>query len=332
MEAAVRVEIDSCPLGFETDCPQALASLDGLLRQTFSGRYYGYSLGPPRESEQLPVLRYVDRGALYEANYDAAADVCIFNAPWSEIRSSTLIAMWLHLLAELVRQRRGEYLLHASAVERDGRAVVLVGEGGAGKTICALDLCRHYGFRLYANNRVKIALSDGQARLLKGDALFRLRYSSVRQYDEALARRFFGTGTGDVPAWERKQDVEPAELGIELASPAPSVAALVLLTLDAESGAGIVRPVEPDSTTHDAFEAMAHLSHAMSALIRGASFVPLLNGQGFREIFVPCLDRPEFVRHRVALLQGLFAGAQVVRIRAPLQRSVVAIQQIFDRR
>jgi hypothetical protein len=328
---AVRVEIDSSPMTFETDCAPAMASLDSLLCQTFSGRYYSYALGPVRDPETLPVLRYLD-SATYETSYDATADVFIFRAPWAEVRSSTLIPVWLHLLAELVRQRRGEYLLHASAVERDGDAIVLVGEEGAGKTTCALDLCRQHGFRLYANNRLKIALVDGQLRLLKGDAVFRLRYSSVRKYDEQLAERFFGSGPGEQPAWECKLEVEPGVLGIEVASPTPRVAALVMIRLDAESGAGVVRRVESDSRSHDAFEALAHLSHAMSVLIRGASVVPLLNGQGFREIFVPCLDRPEFVQRRVALLRALFATGAVLRIRAPLDRSVEEIVRLFDAR
>ncbi len=326
---AVRVEIDSCAVRFETDCPPALQSLDGLLREVFTGRYFEFAVAPADLRERLPILRYLDR-ASYETVYEAEADVCTFQAPWADIQGSTLLAMWLHLLSELVRQRRGEYLLHASAVVRQGRAVVLFGHGEAGKTICALDLCLRHGFELFANNRVKVGVGDGGVQLLKGDPVFRLRFSSLVQYSEPLAQQLFAGTAVDQPAWQRKQTVDPEVLGVRVASTRPRVSAFVLLTLDAESNPSFVQEIRTDARSHDAFFAMADVARGISDLIRGASFVPLLDGHGFRDVYVPCLNSPELVRCRVAFMKTLFFTSHVLKIRAPLNQAVATILQSFD--
>lgn len=328
---AIRVEIDSCAVRFETDCLAALESLDTLLRQTFHGRYFDYRVAPVVADERLPSLRFLDR-AEFHTTYDAETDVCVFCAPWVAISGSSLLAMWLHLLSELVRQRRGEYLLHASAVVRDDNAIVLFGQGESGKTIGALDLCLRHGFRLFANNRVKVGFGNGGLRLIKGDAVLRLRYSSLREYNEPLAQRIFEGTAADMPAWDRKQTIDPQVLGIKVADATPRVAAFILLTLDRGSDAGVVTELSSDATSHDAFVAMSDVSQEISRLIRGSSFIPLVNGSGFRDIYVPCFDSPHLVRQRVAFLETLFTTSRVVKVRAPLERAISSIVRYFEGR
>ena len=325
---AARIEIDFCPIRFETDCTPALQSMGSLLSNVFSGRYFQHALAPIDPAEKLPTLRYLDRSA-YASDYDSDRDVCVFEAPWAEVGRSTLLAMWLHVLSELVRQRRSEYLLHASAVALDGKAIVLLGGGEAGKTIGALELCMRHGFELFANNRVKLGAADGRIRLLRGDPLFRLRYSSVLKYDPALARTIFPEAAGGEPAWHRKCDVTPSQLGIGTPARLPRLAVFVLLKLESDGSENVVRRIRADSLTHDAFVAMSDISREICHLLRGTSFVPLVNGSGFRDVFVPCLDTPELTRRRVDFLRTLFAGTHVLTVRAGLRPAIEAILQGF---
>src|SRR5271155_859550 len=97
---AVRVEIDSCELCFETDCAAAMERLDDMCRRTFVGGYYSYCIRLSDGSLsdggcQAPTFRYLDRGA-YHTSYHAQEDLCTFEAPWTDIAGTTLLAVWLH--------------------------------------------------------------------------------------------------------------------------------------------------------------------------------------------------------------------------------------------
>jgi hypothetical protein len=71
----------------------------------------------------------------------------------------------IELIRSLVlrnEENTGVVMLHAAVVELDGRAVVVVGPKGAGKTSAALELVLHHGGRM---------LSGDKALLLPGDTL-----------------------------------------------------------------------------------------------------------------------------------------------------------------
>jgi hypothetical protein len=85
----------------------------------------GYDLGVPR------VLR---------AHVDAAAsEVTVTSVPGAEPATVQLVLSGL--IMAVVLSIRGHTLLHASAVERDGRALAVVGRSGAGKSTLAGMLC-----------------------------------------------------------------------------------------------------------------------------------------------------------------------------------------------
>jgi len=325
---AVSVEIDSCDLRFETDCVAALERLENMCQRTFGGGFYRYSITRSGGPGGAPIFRYLDRSA-YRTTYHEPEDLCIFEAPWADIASTTLLAVWLHFLAELVRQRRGEYLLHASAVARGGRAIVLFGPGESGKTVCALDLCLRRGFQLFANNRIRATARDGCVQLLEGDARFNLRFSSLWEYSESLCRSVFPDAPELEPWCQKKKVIEPGSLGVQVAPPRPQAVVFIWIKLDADKHNASVDEISPASSSHEAFWAKADLYQEMSALIRGVKFIPLVESRGFQQIFVPSLDNPELVSGRVRFLVNLFATARVARMRASLATSVGAIERLF---
>ena len=64
------------------------------------------------------------------------------------------------LTVELQKRRSDLYFLHAAALERDGRAVLLVAESGAGKSTTAWGLL-HHGFRYASDELAPVDLSTG---------------------------------------------------------------------------------------------------------------------------------------------------------------------------
>lgn len=62
------------------------------------------------------------------------------------------------LAAALVRHLRGETSVHASAVERNGRALAFLGASGAGKSTLAAWMCHRRGWSLVADDIARIVV------------------------------------------------------------------------------------------------------------------------------------------------------------------------------
>lgn len=102
------------------------------------------------------------------------------------------------LVNALLRHARGELTLHASAVERDGRALLCVGDSGAGKSSLAFAACRLDGVNLVSDDTAALLLRNGIAEIeptedvcwLSGEALALTSASHVaRKAPVATARR-----------------------------------------------------------------------------------------------------------------------------------------------
>jgi hypothetical protein len=117
------VIINSTPVGFETACGAAFRFVSELDALFPGARTYTMASFPSRV---LPLVRYVDHPN-WEVSYDADEAVLLVTAPWPQVLGSNLLRLCLWHASELARQTRGEYFLHASAVVRDNRAIVLSG-------------------------------------------------------------------------------------------------------------------------------------------------------------------------------------------------------------
>ena len=72
---------------------------------------------------------------------------------------------------------RGELTLHASAVERDGRAVALVASSGGGKSTLAAMMCTA-GAQLVTDDVLRVEIDGDDARCHRGAGILRLRPGS----------------------------------------------------------------------------------------------------------------------------------------------------------
>lgn len=80
--------------------------------------------------------------------------------PWTLFPEMVLHLYLLIPLLELALWRRGHFLFHSAAVERDGKACLIAGRGGAGKTTFVMELLRK-GWRLLGDDLV--ILGPGKA-------------------------------------------------------------------------------------------------------------------------------------------------------------------------
>lgn len=145
------------PVGFRigSDWPAPVAALEDLYRD-----YPGPADGIPDFNVRLFAARPWRRWIRPSVNI--AGDFVIPDAAPLPLAHGLLAAEMGMNLQMALGQRR-YLLLHASGVERDGRALLMTGESGAGKsTLAALLMAR--GWRLLGDEFVLVDLATGMVR------------------------------------------------------------------------------------------------------------------------------------------------------------------------
>jgi hypothetical protein len=99
----------------------------------------------------------------------------------------------------------GYHVYHGSAVERNGRAVVFLGNGGAGKSTLALGLVMMKNYRLIGDDVICISRSpDGRHMLLRGVTLsFKIRTEIFGTKDESRSTYPLSPSVGAVTKGKR---------------------------------------------------------------------------------------------------------------------------------
>jgi hypothetical protein len=222
-----------------------------------------------------------------------------------------------YLALESQMNRRGLITLHCAAVERDGRAVLLLGHAGAGKTSAALLLCREQGFRLLGNDLVVVGGVD-EARAVAGTTHLRLRRSAVERCIPALLG-LFGKATGD--PWREKTDVTPEQAGISLGIAPAQVGAVVFVRVEEDYSQVVAS--DGQSLVH-----RLNLYENSLRYARGASTPWLLGADHRFGPFVPSFDSAAAHAARTATLERLMACSWYVAGPARLVAAHIAGQLI----
>ena len=109
-------------------------------------------------------------------------------------------------LIELVRntvlgneENHGVVMLHAAVVELDGRAVVIVGHKGAGKTSSALELILHHGGRMLSGDKALLLPGGDTVRVAGWPDWPHVGLGTLTRFPRLLDR--FGLGPSAEQAW-----------------------------------------------------------------------------------------------------------------------------------
>ena len=152
-----------------------------------------------------------------------------------------LLAAEMGMNLQMALAQRRYLLLHASAVERDGRALLMTGESGAGKsTLAALLMTR--GWRLMGD---EFALLDPASGLVHAfPRLISLKNAAIGVMERAAPAGRFGPLLPGTPKGDIRHLVPDAAAIAAMDSPA--VPTLLLFPTFGQAEA--VRPVEPAET------------------------------------------------------------------------------------
>ncbi len=313
---------------FETGYAPAFDYLRGT-PEFFDGIDYAFSGDIEPTGWTGPRLAYA-HGAVFAMTFDERVNRIALVAPWARIPNSSMLRMALWLATEVERQQAGEYLVHASAVVREGRAILFSGAGESGKTTTALELCRRHGYALFSNDQTTLGLRDGTPWLLRGDPLLNFRLKSLMRYSENMAHAIFGEMEPGAHAWNVKRRLSPEEIGLaSSAAPAP-LTDFVFIKLDDSAEKLSLRELSgPCSGAHldrDArLLAKIALFEELCRLIRGSGFTPFDSNLDYADLFIPSLDRPDYLARRLAFLDGLFSRARVRDMRGRLEDVIAAL-------
>ncbi|UUL82991.1 HprK-related kinase A [Sphingomonas qomolangmaensis] len=257
------------PIGFRvgSDWRQPIAQLETLYRD-----YPEPDDGIPDFSVRLfaarPWRRFVRPAVMIGGDYTIPD-----TAPLP--LSLGLLAAEMGMNLQMALAQRRYLLLHASCVERDGRAVLMTGISGAGKsTLAALLMAR--GWRLMGD---EFALVDPETGLLHGfPRLVSLKNESVAVIEAALPRARFGPLQLATPKGDIRHLVPDADSIARMAEPARA-AAILFPRFGFEAAQ---RPVLPSETfvrltqASTNYVAMGERGFdALTALVRGVPAVAI---------------------------------------------------------
>jgi HprK-related kinase A len=131
-----------------------------------------------------------------------------------------LLAAEMGMNLQMALGQRRYLLLHASAVERDGHAILMTGESGAGKSTLAA-LLGGRGWRLMGDEFALVDLADGQVHAFP--RLISLKNSAIAVMAAALPNARFGPLLAGTPKGDIRHIVPDARAIAAMDTPAQPV-------------------------------------------------------------------------------------------------------------
>lgn len=151
-------------------------------------------------------------------HYDRSARTLIVNADSRKYsKGRAIYYMAEYLAACLLALENSMLMFHSAAVfsPYTQKSYVILGGKGAGKTTLTVYLCRELGMHIIANDRVIAGLEEGKLFTYGGTSWVDIRRTAL--YASSWLRentRINMPERDNVPSWNSKERILPAELGI----------------------------------------------------------------------------------------------------------------------
>jgi hypothetical protein len=227
------------------------------------------------------------------------------------------------VLCEYSNQKRSQFCIHASAVEKYGRTIVMTGSRYSGKTTLALEMCLHHHCRLISSDHTVVgydqsnnpAILDGERRTIK------VRPASLRASNPELFQRIL--------EWKNRKNpplvsVLPTEMGIDtyLSSMPLRMDIITLVSVDGSFKARI-EPVSDEAEIQS-------FAEQFTKWIRGAPITILDRHQRIASLPFPILDSDNLHRNRAKFINQLLDERRVFTLRGDLKGCSRILARIID--
>ncbi len=232
--------------------------------------------------------------------------VCI-NIPFEKLQTGELLFYSALPFLEIQRQRNSVVTIHAAAVELSGKAVLLFGKAGAGKTSVTLSLCLNNNARLIGNDTVNIGMVDESITACSGSKFFTFRQESIKRNIPKLLNLF---PLSKKDPWTNKINCLPSKVGIDTCDTSMSVTRSYLVHVDETMDKLYV-------ASANTIDTRLYLNENMSRYIRGTA-VAIFDDNSHFMGYVPSYDLPDFFRMRAELTEMLIAETEIVYVSGSL--------------
>ncbi len=226
--------------------------------------------------------------------------VCI-NMKLEDLGTGELLVYAIQPFFEILHQRKSIVSMHAAAVEISGKAVLLLGKSGAGKTSLALSLCRNHHARLIGNDVVKVGLVGNKLVAYSGSKYFFLREESIKRNIPDLLSLF---PDSNKDSWSHKIYCEPGRLKVDSCDEVTPITHSFLVHIDETMDQVHITNANPLDTK-------LYLNEDTSRYIRGTAISLFGKGTKFAG-YVPSFDTHEFYNMRTELIESLISKIKVI--------------------
>lgn len=222
--------------------------------------------------------------------------------PWDKMDNGHMLVYASYPFVELQRQINSCVTAHAATVALDGKAVLLLGKVGAGKTSISIDLCRRYKAAIVGNDIVVIGLKNGELCVKGGTKFFFLRYESVKRNLPDLLH-FFPKNPEDT--WLCKIKIKPEDIGVAVQQEKVMVEKVYMVHIDGSSSSLFVK-------NDDTLVTKLFLNENFSRYIRGTC-LSVFGGVNLDILgFVPSYDRAELFEFRKKLISVIMGSIRYI--------------------
>lgn len=217
--------------------------------------------------------------------------------PLKDILESSTIPFRAHFMLEQRMQKDSIFTIQGGGVSKNGRAVLLMGKRGAGKTSITLELCRKYNYKLIGNDLVLVGFKKNKGYFFGGAKVFILRFTTVKYYNTDLQKFFKKDHPNE---WTNKVKLLPKDLGISIEKKHPKIIKVFYIhLLNNESAPLYIQKIGGKETS---YMGRLYLYEELSRYIRGVCIPIIYGSQFYIGDYLPSLDKPEYHRKRVRLI------------------------------
>lgn len=244
-----------------------------------------------REAKNAPFLECIFSDQSTSGVYETG-DFFI-SGRFEELAESNTIPYFIHYILESERAKRGKTTIHAASVSKNGKGILILGKQGSGKTSVALELCRKHGYSLIGNDLVLAGIKGSSGYLYGGTKIFRLRATTIKDYNQDLERFFKSRENND--EWTHITIVKPEEIQVTLEKSIVPIHAIYYIHL---------YPPNHDLITEevDRFFSRIYLYQAFSEYIRGSAIIPLIGKDLKFGNYLPSLDNENAFKKRIEFI------------------------------
>ena len=213
-----------------------------------------------------------------------------------ELTEAHTIPYFIHYILESERAKRGKATIHAAAVSKDGRGILVLGKQGSGKTSITLELCRKYGYSLIGNDLVLAGVKENFGYLYGGTKIFRIRATTTKDYNKDLEQ--FLKPTENTDEWTRIAIIKPEEIQVVTEKSIVPIHAIYYVHLYPPSHNFIAKEV-------DQIFSRIYLYQIFSEYIRGSAIIPLIGKSLEFSNYLPSLDNEATFEKRIKFINWI---------------------------